>query len=152
MELWTAMQKRRSVRTFSPMAPGDRDIEKVLDAARSAPSAGGLDSRQFFVVKGGSRKEELGKACMGQEFVGKAPFVIVFCADLDRIAPYGDRGRDLYCIQDVAASVENALLRMVDLGLAGCWIGAFDEEKVRSVLGLNKNLRPVAIVPIGYEG
>jgi len=151
-DLWDVMQRRRSVRTFSKLAPSDRDVEKVLEAARVAPSAGGLEARRSFVVRSQSKKEELAKACLDQGFVSEAPFVIVFCADLQRIAPYGDRGRDLYCIQDASASVQNALLRAVDLGMAACWVGAFDEAALKAVLGLGEDLRPVAVVPLGYEG
>jgi nitroreductase len=152
MDLWTVMKMRRSVRKFAPVQPPDSAVEKLLDAAKLAPSAGGLESRRIFVVKPPTKRRDLATACYDQSFVGEAPFALVFCADLSKIEPYGERGRDLYCIQDVSASVENVLLRAVDLGLAGCWVGAFDEIKVKELLGLPDNLRPLAIVPIGYEG
>jgi nitroreductase len=153
MDLWTVMKMRRSVRKFAPVAPPDSTVEKLLDASKLAPSAGGLEARRIFVVKPPTKRKELAEACFDQSFVGEAPFALVFCADLERIsAEYGDRGRDLYCIQDVSAAVENVLLRAVDLGLSGCWVGAFDESKVKELLGLPDNLRPLAVVPIGYEG
>ena len=53
--------------------------------------------------------------------------------------------------QDTAAAVENALLMAVNMGLAACWVGAFDENKVSEICGLPEYLRPVALIPIGYE-
>jgi nitroreductase len=152
MDLWTVMKMRRSVRKFAPVQPPDSTVEKLLDAAKLAPSAGGLEARMVFVVKPPTKRRDLAAACHDQSFVGDAPFSLVFCADLRKIEPYGERGRDLFCIQDVSAAVENVLLRAVDLGLAGCWVGAFDESKVRELLGLPDNLRPLVVVPIGYEG
>ncbi|MDG6224891.1 MAG: nitroreductase family protein [Candidatus Thermoplasmatota archaeon] len=151
MELWSAMSKRRSVRNFSILPPSDAMIEKLLEAARAAPSAGGLGSRKVFVVKAESKRRALADACHGQEFVAQAHVVLLFCADLDRITPYGDRGRNLYCIQDVAASVQNVLLRAVDIGLGACWVGAFDEGTVSEIIGLKEGIRPLALVPVGYE-
>ena len=62
----------------------------------------------------------------------------------------GDRGRYLYCLQDTATAVTHILLAAVDMGLAGCWVGAFDEVAASQVLSLPSNLRPVALLPIGY--
>lgn len=56
----------------------------------------------------------------------------------------------LYCLLDVAASVQNLLLAAHELGLATVWVGSFHEGKVRQVLGLPPHLRPVTIVPVGY--
>ncbi|MGA1822776.1 MAG: nitroreductase family protein [Thermoplasmatota archaeon] len=151
MDFELVLKNRRSVRSFSNFAPPERDVEKIMAAARMAPSAGNLKARQIIVMKKGSKSRALAEASGGQEFVADAPFVLVFCADLKKIEPYGERGRDLYCIQDAAASVENALLMAVNIGLAGCWVGAFDEERVREICGLPDYLRPVALIPIGYE-
>ena len=133
------------------LPPTDAMIERLLEAAKAAPSAGGLGSRKVFVVKAESKRRALAGACFGQDFVAQAQVVLLFCADLESIAPYGDRGRDLYCIQDVAASVQNVLLRAVDIGLGACWVGAFDEGKVSEILGLKEGIRPVSLVPVGYE-
>jgi nitroreductase len=56
----------------------------------------------------------------------------------------------LYCLQDTAAAVTNIQLTAVSLGLGSCWVGSFDESKTAEVLHLPPNLRPVAMLPIGY--
>ena len=151
MEFDEVIARRHSVRSYTSRVPLDGDIMKILNAADQAPSAGGLKSRRFFVVKDKYIRLKLAAASLDQEFVAEAPIVLVFCADLDLISSYGDRGRDLYCIQDTAAAVENALLKAVDLGLGACWVGAFEEEIVAKICRLPAWLRPVALVTIGYE-
>lgn len=147
----TVLENRRSVRSFTKLIPPERDIRRILQAAEMAPSAGGLNARKILVVRGDSKKEALSEAAFGQDFIKGAPFVLVFCADTKSISPYGDRGVELYCIQDASIAAENALLMITNLGMAACWVGAFDEKKVTESCGLPEYLRPVALVPLGYE-
>jgi len=151
MEFDLVVRKRHSVRSYLPRPPSDDDIKKILLAADMAPSAGGLKSRQIFVVRSPSLRKALAVAAGDQDFIAEAPVVLVCCADLERIAEYGKRGRELYCIQDTDAAIENALLKAADLGLGSCWVGAFEEEDVSRLCRLPQWLRPVALVTIGYE-
>ncbi len=151
MQFDDVVRKRHSVRSYTNFPPSGTDVQRILEIANMAPSAGGLKARNIMVVRKGSKTEALAEACGGQQFVGEAPFVMVFCADIDRIKAYGERGERLYCIQDTAAAVQNALLKAADLGIGSCWVGDFDPEKVTQVLGLPDHLIPQALVPIGYE-
>ncbi len=80
----------------------------------------------------------------------EAPLAVVCCADLTIARHYGARGKSLYCLQDVAASIQNMMLVAYSLGLGTVWVGAFDEREVSGILGLPDHIRPVAIVPVGY--
>ena len=151
MEFDEVIKKRHSVRSYTGQIPPDSDIVKILKAADMAPSAGGLKSRKVFVFKDQRVRRELANAARQQDFVAQAPILLVFCANLEMIATYGRRGRDLFCIQDTSAAVENALLKATDLGLGSCWVGAFDEEEVSKICRLPQWLRPVTLVTIGYE-
>lgn len=151
MDFDEVVRMRRSVRSYHPFPPSGGDIRKILEAADKAPSAGGLKSRRVFVITSQSLRKKLAAASLDQEFIAEAPVVLVFCADLDRISEYGERGRRLYCIQDTSAAVENALLKAVDLGLGACWVGAFDEDDVSRLCRLPTWLRPIALVTVGYE-
>ncbi|MGB9792318.1 MAG: nitroreductase family protein [Thermacetogeniaceae bacterium] len=145
-----AIKERRSIRRFKPEVVTKATIEHLLKAAISAPSAGNLQPWFFVVVFNEKVRQELAEAA-GQPFVAKAPVCIVVCAEPERSASrYGKRGRELYCIQDTAAAIENILLAATALGLGACWVGAFNEERVASILELKPGLRPVAILPIGY--
>ena len=150
LDVKDAILNRHSVRSFSAKAPSADVISEIIKYAHLAPSAGNLQARDFIIVDDINIKKELSRAALNQEFIVEAPINIIVCANLDRISPYGTRGRELYCIQDSAASVENILLIAVENGLSTCWVGAFNEKEVSKILQLPSHVRPVAIIPIGY--
>jgi nitroreductase len=152
MEFWDVIRTRRSVRQYQSDKPvSDEQVRRLLEAAIAAPSGGNRQPWHFYVVRSKEVKDGLAEAAFGQSFVAEAPVAIVVCADAGRSASrYGDRGRDLYTIQDTAIAGTHIMLTAVDMGLATCWVGAFDEEQAARVLRLPQYLRPVAIFPIGH--
>ena len=152
MDFWQVIEERRSVRNFD----AERDVppemvQRILEAAIRAPSGGNCQPWHFVVVRSERTKELLVEAAYGQNFVAESPVVIVVCANPGRSAGrYGSRGVQLYCLQDTAAATEHILLAVTALGLGACWVGAFDERAASQVLDLPTDLRPVAMVPIGY--
>ncbi len=153
MELFELIKKRRSIRKYDPAKPiTDEQVNKILEAAIWAPSAGNTQCWRFFVVRNPEVKEELAVKAGHQPFINDAPVVIVVCADLNHLGrSYGSRGRETYAIQDTAAAIENMLLTITDMGLSTCWIGAFDEEKAVKILRLPDGFRPLAMLPIAYS-
>lgn len=150
MAILETIKKRRSVRNFKSKEIPKNLEKKLIDALIWAPSAGNLQSRKFYFVKDNQRKEALAKAALSQNFIAIAPLVIVGCADLQIERHYGERGKEIYAICDVAVAIENMMLEAAGLGLGSCWVGAFNEKEVISVLNIPNYLRPIAIVPIGY--
>ena len=151
MDIFEAIKKRRSIRAFKNIDVSDEIVEKLIDAARWAPSAGNIQPWEFIVVRNLDAKRRLAEAALNQTFIEEAPVVIVVCADYQRSARgYGSRGATLYCIQDTAAAIQNIHLAAIALGLGTCWIGAFREEPVKKLLGIPDGVRPVAIIPVGY--
>lgn len=152
MDFWQLVRERRSVRKFdSKRDVTNEQVDKILEAATWAPSAGNTQCWRFFVVRNEKIKDELAVRAGHQPFINDAPVLIVVCADLDHIGrSYGERGRATYALQDTAVAVQNILLAATDLGLASCWIGAFDEGRAAKTLSLDNNIRPVAMLPIGY--
>jgi nitroreductase len=150
MDLWEVIERRRSVRAFQGSDVSVSTVQKILEAAVRAPSAGNRQPWHFVVVRRKAVKEALAQAASGQDLLAEAPVVIVVCADAERSATrYGSRGRSLYCLQDTAAATEHILLAATALGLGSCWVGAFDEGAAARALDLPAQLRPVAMVPIG---
>lgn len=151
MKVFEAIKKRRSVRKFKHKAVEERKIKKLLEAARWAPTAGNLQSFYFYLVKSKKLKSRLASACLNQEFISEAPIVFVACADTERSASvYGSRGKNLYALQDATIATQNMFLAAVEMGLAACWVGAFDERGVSETLSIPHKLRPVAVLPVGY--
>jgi len=151
MEVFEAIKKRRSIRRFDPKREvSDGEVEKLLEAVRWAPSAGNLQSWFFVVVRDRKTKERLVSEAWVQEFIVEAPVVIVVCSDPKRTTwRYGKRGTR-YTIQDTAIAAQNIWLTATAMGLGACFLAAFDEGKTAQILGLEKNLHPIAIMPLGY--
>ncbi|HDR53480.1 MAG TPA: hypothetical protein ENN60_02295 [archaeon] len=151
MDLLKAILWRRSIRRYKPEPVEQEKILELLKAAVWAPSAGNTQSWRFWVVKKPELKLELSRACNGQSHVREASHVILvgFNEDEARRA-YGNRGVTLFAIQDTAAAIQNLILRATDLGLGTCWVGSFDEYKTRELLELPRNIKPVALVTVGY--
>ncbi len=150
MEVLEAIRQRRSVRQFKKKPLPPEALDSLIDALRWAPSAGNLQSRRFYFVFNEGLKAHLARVALDQDFIAQAPLAVVACADQHIAWRYGERGLRLYCVMDVAASLQNLLLSATAQGLGSCWVGAFDEEEVRKLLELPSHLRPVAIVPIGF--
>ncbi|HVO77633.1 MAG TPA: nitroreductase family protein [Methanomassiliicoccales archaeon] len=149
MELVECIEKRISVRSFSDDDVPEEVVSEALRLAQLAPSAGNLQARDFIIVRDPETKRKLSRAAFGQAFIEEAPVVIVCCANLNRIRNYGARGTDLYCLQDVAASVENIMLYVCSQGFGSCWVGAFDEAEACKALQLPGHARPIVLIPIG---
>ncbi len=150
MKLADAISARRSVRQFKSDDVGEEVVKKIILAGIAAPSAGNGQSWHFFVVRDEKARHALAVDAGHQHFIHQAPVVIVVCADLDRAERnYGSRGREVYALQETAAAVENMLLTIASEGLGSCWIGAFDEKKASEILKLPKNIRPLAMLPVG---
>jgi nitroreductase len=150
MSILDTIKNRRSIRDFKDQEIPDEAISALIEAIRWAPSAGNMQSRKFYFVFDQNTKKKLAKAALNQNFISEAPLTVVACIDRSIAARYGDRGVNLYSIQDVAASVMNMMLAAHELGLGSVWVGAFNEFEVFEHLNLPDNLRPIAIIPIGY--
>ena len=151
LNIFGAIKERRSIRAYTDEKVSENDIEHLLEAARWARSAGNSQPCEFVIIRDLEIKRKLSDAAQNQTFIQKAPVVLVVCADVTRSSRgYGGRGKKLYSIQDTAATTENILLTAQELGLATCWVGAFREKEVAKAVKAPKNVKPVAIVPVGY--
>lgn len=150
MDILDLVKSRRSIRSFKADPVPREDLMRILEAARWAPSAGNCQPWEFIVVTRDDLKRRLAMAALGQFWMTKAPVIIVVCANIPRTEwRYGERGRSLYAIQDTAAATQNILLTAHALGYGTCWVGAFNESEVKRVLNIPRDVRPVAIIPLG---
>ena len=144
-------KSRRSIRGYKDQDVSKEQLMKLIEAAQSAPSAGNCQPWHFYVVKDKKLQAEMKAGAYNQDFILSASACIVVCTDSKRSeGRYGERGKNLYVIQDTAAAILNILLCAKDMGLGTCWVGAFDEAKIADVLKLPEDFRPVGIIPVGY--
>ncbi len=151
METFECIENRRSVRDFNDTPVEWEKVGNILRAGQLAPSTGNVQDWRFIAVTDKTKRAALANASLKQHWMAKAPVIIVVYSDPKSTQRfYGLRGEKLYTIQNCAAAIENMLLAATDQGLASCWVGAFDEEMVSKVLGAPTDVRPQALIPIGY--
>ena len=145
------IQSRRTIKYFLPKFVSWENIAKVIDAGRHAPSCGNIQNWKFIVILEPELKQALAAASYDQYEIAPAGALIVVCNELEKAERYyGLRGERLYSVQNCAAAIQNMLLEAHSLGLGTRWIGAFDEEEVRSQLKIPEEVRPQAIIALGY--
>jgi len=147
MDVHEAIRTRKSVRAWREAPIEEDKLQRVLEAARLAPSARNLQEWRFVVVSDPDLRRRVGIDAAGQEFVAQAPVVIACCAESD--------GRLMRCGQqaypiDVAIAIDHLTLAAAAEGLGTCWIGSFDEGRVRELLGIPPAVRVVQLLALGY--
>jgi len=152
MNTLEAINARRSIRKYLDRPVEFEKLTTIMDAAIKAPSAGNLQDWKFVLVTERGLIKQVANYSIEQYWIQTAPALIIVCAVPEKHEMYyGLRGKRLYNIQDCAASIENILLSATELGLGSCWIGAFEEEKVRALFGIPPDVRPQAIISLGYS-
>jgi len=142
-------EKRCSIRGFKPDPVSEEMLNEVLRAGNLAPTAKNLQPFQFIVVRDAIALDGLAKAYPAP-FFREAPVVIVVCVE-----PSEGWTRDRfdgknYSEVDAAIATDHMTLAATDIGLGTCWIGAFDPDRVSSVMGLPSNIEPLVMLLLGY--
>ncbi|MCP1663193.1 MAG: nitroreductase [Methanocalculus sp. MSAO_Arc1] len=143
------LKSRSSVRSYTGDQLSPDEIRYLFTAASTAPSAGNREAWDVIVCRQDDLLEALADAAYGQEFIREAGAVCVVCANYVRsMSRYGERGI-LYAVQDATIAGTYMMLAAHALRRATCWVGAFEEDEVRELLGIPTHVRPVAILAIG---
>ncbi len=151
MDIFEAIRQRRSVRAYQAREVEADKLQRILEAANAAPSAGNRQAYEIVLVRDAERKQRIVKAAWDQTFIAEAPVVLVFLAAPERNRDrYAERGETLYAIQDATIACAYAELTATALGLNCCWVGAYEDADVAAAVGATGTLRPVAVLPIGY--
>jgi nitroreductase len=142
METFEAIRRRKSVRAYAPARVEKEKLERILEAARLAPSAENIQPWYFIVVTDPEKRKQIAGGGRFAGFIEDAPVLIVGCGD-QRASP------KWYSI-DVAIAMQNMVIAATSEGLGTCWIGSFDEGLVRKLLKIPENYRVVALLTVGY--
>ena len=147
-DIFNVMATRRSTRKFSTNPVEKWKIDKVLAAADTAPTAGNYQGFEIFYINDKETKEELVKAANNQAYVN-TPVVLVFCMNPTRVKlDFPQKVIMKFSIQDATLAAAYSQLAASALGLSSIWIGMFDEERVKEIIGTD--LRPTSMLCIGY--
>jgi nitroreductase len=148
MDAYEALLTRRSIRQYTQQPVSDEQIQQLLVAAMSAPSAGNQQPWHFVVLTERQPLDALADALPFGKMLLGAPLGIVVCAETAGLPHPG------YWVQDCSAATENLLLAAHALGLGGVWIGVYPMAErmaaVRQVLGLPEHVVPLSVLALGY--
>jgi len=152
MDLYQALQDRRSIRKYKPdPVPADK-LERILEAARIAPSWSNQQCWRFIVVEDETIRQSLAESMPdnnpARRAVGEtAPLVLVLCADPKESGDQDEKG---YYLLDAGLAMQQLMLAAHAEGLGTCWVAWFDEEKARIACAVPQDYRVVALSPLGF--
>ncbi|OGD28173.1 MAG: nitroreductase [Candidatus Aminicenantes bacterium RBG_13_63_10] len=149
MTILDVVRGRRSVRAFKPDPVPEEALGRALEAARLAPSAKNLQPWKFIVIRDLETRRRLAAASAGQSFMAGAPLIIAACGFPGQSYTRLGRYMNSWPV-DVAIAFEHLILQAREDGLGTCWIGAFEEEAVKDILGVPAEVRVLALTPLGY--
>ncbi len=141
MDIFKIIETRRSIRKYKPNSIPAEKLKKIFETARLAPSSGNRQPWRFVVVHKEKRKRALAEVAKNQSFLMDAAVIVAAIGDPTASERWHEK--------DVMIAVEHMVLAASALGYGTCWIGAFDEEKVKSLLKIPSDHRAVALLPIG---
>lgn len=150
MEFSKLLDKRRSCRSYTGAPITKKQLDYIMYAAVHAPSACNKQSWHFTVICDREVIKKFSPEYTGNSWIVNCGVVIIVSTDREGIEKMaGERGKNLFSLQDTACAIENILLAAADEGLAGCFIGSFDAEKCFDDFVKNERYTPVAVAAIG---
>jgi len=146
MEFYEVIKKRRSIRKFKNEKIPDEMLERILESARLAPTWANMQGVRFIIIDNPEQLEKI-KDAIGQNWTKSAPYFITVCIE-PRKSGKNKNGLEYFMV-DAAICMEHIILAATNEGLGTCWIGYFDEDKIKQILNIPKKVRVIALTPIG---
>ena len=143
MSLLDVILSRRSIRRYQKKEIPKEILQQILEAGRQAPSAANRQPIHFVIV---NKQNILKKLCdnLITRFVKYAPIAIVGCADIKSLLT----GK--WAVVDTTIAMQNMVIAAWALGVGSCWIGACNENKVKTLLKIPDKWKYVALLTLGY--
>jgi nitroreductase len=147
MDILPEILERRSVRSYKTDPVEPEKLERILQAARLAPSAKNRQEWRFIAVRDGSRRQKIQSAAFGQDHVGQAPVIVVCCTtNISYRMPNGQLSHPI----DLSFAACSMVLQATRENLGSCVVTTFKEQEVRELLSIPFAMRVVMLVLVGY--
>jgi nitroreductase len=143
LSLIDVILSRRSIRKYEDKEIPQEILSQMLEAGRQAPSAVNRQPIRFVVVTDSEAKNELSKSLFAKH-IKNAPMVIAGCANEKALLT----GK--WAVVDTTIALQNIVVAAWTFGIGSCWIGSFDEEKVKELLKIPDKWKVVALLAFGY--
>ncbi len=139
MDIFEAILERHSVRSYTGEKIPEEDLERLLKAARDAPSAKNLQPWRLIVVTDKKRLRELVPICRNQGFIEDLGALLVGITEDEK-----------WSTVDLSIALDHISLAAVELGLGTCWIGAFHPGEMREYLDVPDEFDITMCMAVGY--
>lgn len=146
-DFYQVISSRRSIRKYKSAPVEEEKLNRILEAARLAPSARNLQPWHFIVIRDGKIKNRL-QSVYNKEWFYTAPVIICACGE-HAVSWTRKDGRN-YQDVDLAIAFDHLVLAATAEGLGTCWIGAFEPAPVKEILDLPDGIEPILFTPLGY--
>lgn len=149
-------EQRTSCRSYMEKEVSDEMIGQCIEAARLAPSACNKQPWRFIIVKDATTRQKICDSCLlpglPMPWLRKAPVIAVLCAKPEtvthKIAPMLSGVK--YELLDCGIAGEHFVLAAEALNLGTCWIGWFAPRKLKKLLGIPRNIKPLSLISLGF--
>lgn len=149
MPIFDIIKRRRSVRFYTDEAVEEDKLEKLVEVAIWAPSAGNIHAWSIVIVQSKEDIESLKAVSPG--ILGNPAALMIICADKGKSYGKGDEvARDILSKMDIAIAVQNICLEATELGLGSCIVRSFNQNAVKELLDLPEMVLPELVVTLGY--
>ena len=149
MNISEALEKRRSIRSFSSRPVARELLLELAQAGRLAPSASNLQAWHFFFLTDPELVKKVDLFSPGLS--GHPPVILAICSDMGYARVHGSPNSERYgCIMDAAMAAENIMLKALDLGLGSCAIKSYNDAAIRKLLKLPEDYRIEILISLGY--
>jgi nitroreductase len=146
MPVLSEILQRYSCRAYQDKPIEQDKLDRIIEAARLAPSARNMQEWRFVFVRDAELRKQMQVAANNQPFVSQAAVVIAACAENDYVMRCGQHCGPI----DVAIALEHIALQAIAEGLGSCWIGSFYPDQVRQILGIPENVAVIELMTLGY--
>jgi len=156
-ELMDTILSRRSIRRYQEKAVPDEILNKLLEAARWAPSWANTQCWHFVVVKDDEIKRKIQESVSPRNpsslAIVNAPVLLVVCAQLKKSGYYNGEYPTKFgdwFMYDLGLATQNLCLAAHDSGLATVIVGLFDQDRVGEIIKLPAEHEVLVLIPVGY--
>ncbi|HUU86347.1 MAG TPA: nitroreductase family protein [Candidatus Glassbacteria bacterium] len=142
MSLIDYILSRRSIRKYEKREIPEKTINQILKTGQNAPSAANKQPFHFIILKDQEIKKKISTTF--SRFIKDVPIVIVGCANEKALIT----GK--WAVIDTTIAMQNMVIAAWTLGVGSCWIGSFNEKKVKQLLKIPDKWKVVALITLGY--
>lgn len=150
MNIDALAKKRKSVRSFKSKKVSWKQILDAIDTALQGPFAGNHNNLNFLIIESKETIKQVASFCDQSWVVEASSLVLVLSDDTHLENIYGERGR-VYSRQQAGAAIQTMLLKLTEIGLGSCWVGAYTDELIKQKLKIPQHIQIEAIIPVGYS-